>query len=263
MAGLFHRWRHPQRSYLICGIARSGSNLLSDGLRETGRAGRPNQFFLPAFEDYFRGRHQLAADIPFAAYVQRMIKDTSTSNEVFGFKLMGWYLRDFLARMRHTGAFSQEETSDTEMLSNAFPRLRFIEIIRREKLRQAISKARALQTGLWKVQPGRTGSGPIEFDGDLITRCLGEAETEEKIWSEFFSRNALQPFRVEYEELCQNYERTIRGILDFLQIKLPRGKINQPVTVRQTDATSEEWEQRYLAANATTPCRHAPESNLT
>jgi LPS sulfotransferase NodH len=249
MAGLFHRWRHPRRCYLICGIARSGSNLLSDGLRETGRAGRPNQFFLPAFEDYFRGRHQLDAEIPFAAYVQRMIKGTSTANEVFGFKLMGWYLHDFLARLRDTGAFSRRETSDLEMLRNAFPRLRFIQIARREKLRQAISKARAIQSGLWKVQPGRTGSGQAQFDRDLITRCLQEAEEEENVWSGFFRRIALQPFRVEYEELCQHYETTIRGVLGFLQIALPGGKRIKPVTVRQADAVSGEWEQRYLAAN--------------
>ena len=247
MPGLFHRWRHPRRCYLICGIARSGSNLLSDGLRETGRAGRPNQFFLPAFEDYFRQRHQLEADIPFAAYVERMIKGTSTSNEVFGFKLMGWYLEDFLNRLRQTGAFSQGESSDLEMLRNAFPRLRFIQITRRAKLRQAISKARAMQSGLWKVQPGRSESGPAEFDRDLITRCLQEAEEEENIWRWFFDRIGLQPFRIEYEELCQDYERTIRAVLDFLEIAWPRGKTVQPVTVRQTDAISEEWEQRYLA----------------
>jgi LPS sulfotransferase NodH len=250
MAGLFHRWRHPRRCYLICGIARSGSNLLSDGLRETGRAGRPNQFFLPGFEDYFRNRHQLAADIPFADYLEKMIEGTATSNEVFGFKLMGWYLQDFLARLRGTAAFGNTGASDLEILRTAFPRLRFIQITRRAKLRQAISKARAIQTGLWKALPGRTGSEQVEFDRDLITHCLKEAEDEENTWSGFFGQIGLEPFRVEYEELCQHYEPTIRAVLDYLQIRWPRGKTIQPVTVRQADAVSADWEQRYLAPTA-------------
>lgn len=187
-------------------------------------------------------------DIPFPDYVQRMIKSTATSNEVFGLKLMGWYLHDFLARLRRTGVFSQADTSDFAMLQNAFPRLRFIQITRRAKLRQAISKARAAQSGLWKVQPGRSESGQLQFDRDLITRSLAEAEEEEKIWKEFFRGIGVQPFQVEYEELSRHYEETIRAVLDFLALTWPRGMTIQPVTVRQTDAISAEWEQRYLSA---------------
>ena len=217
MSGLFHHWRHPRRCYLICGIPRSGSNLLSDGLRDTGRAGRPNQFFLPPLESQFRTAHYFDAETNFADYVRGIVEKTVTSNEVFGFKLMGWYLNDFLARLRETGAFGGAESSDLEILRNAFPRLRFIQITRREKLRQAISKARAVQTGLWKVQEGKTEGAEPQFDQPLITRCLKEAEEEESIWSAFFARIGLQPFCVEYEGLCQNYEVTIRGVLDFLE----------------------------------------------
>jgi LPS sulfotransferase NodH len=227
-------------------VARSGSNLLSDGLRETGRAGRPNQFFLPAFENYFQDRQGLDRAIPFADYVQAIVRGTSTSNEVFGFKLMAWYLGDFLARLRQTGVFGKSDTNDLALLQDAFPRLGFIHIARRDKLRQAISKARAVQTGLWKVQPGREEAALAEFDRELIDRSLREAEEEERIWQEFFAANNLQPFRVEYEELCANYEATVRAVLQFLQISLPRRKrISQPVTKRQSDAISAEWERRY------------------
>jgi LPS sulfotransferase NodH len=250
MRGLLHHWRHPRRCYVICGIARSGSNLLSDGLRETGRAGRPNQFFLPSFEGFFRERQNLSDEISFADYVRAVIDGTSTSNEIFGFKLMAWYLHDFLARLRATGAFGGAETSDLALLNNAFPSLRFIQISRRDKVRQAISKARAVQTGLWKVQPGRTEEAPHEFDRELITRSLREAEEEERMWREFFQRHNIEPFRVEYEQLCANYEATIRDVLAFLDIRLPRGKKIKPVTQRQSDAVSLEWEQRYLATNS-------------
>jgi trehalose 2-sulfotransferase len=251
MAELFHHWRHPRRCYLICGIARSGSNLLSDGLRDTGRAGRPNQFFLPSAESQFRTAHSFAAEVDFADYVRGIVEKTATSNEVFGFKLMGWYLDDFLARLRQTEAFGAPGESDLAMLCHAFPRLRFIQITRRDKLRQAISKARAAQTDLWKVQEGREAVTAPRFDRALIVRCLEETEWEEKIWSQFFARIGQEPYRVEYEGLCANHAAVIGGILNFLEIKLPRRKrISPPATVRQGDALSIEWEERYLAGDA-------------
>ena len=248
MGGLFHHWRHPRRCYLICATARSGSNLLSDGLRDTGRAGRPNQFFLPSSEGQFRAAHHFAADLSFADYVRGIVEKSATSNEVFGFKLMGWYLNDFLARLRQGGVFGGAEKSDLEVLRNAFPRLRFIQITRREKLLRALSKARAIQTGLWKVQEGNAAIAEPQFDRTLIAHCLKELEEQERIWTTFFARIGLEPFRVEYEELCQNYEATLRAVLDFLKISLPRRTtIRPPATIRQSDALTAEWEQRYRA----------------
>ena len=251
MSGLFHHWRHPRRCYLICGIARSGSNLLSDGLRDTGRAGRPNQFFLRSSESQFRAAHYFNEDMPFADYVRGIVEKSATSNEVFGFKLMAWYLNDFLKRLRETGEFGGPGESDLEMLCAAFPRLRFLQITRRDKLRQAISKARALQTGLWKVQDGKSQVAEPNYDRALIARCLAEAEAEEAIWRAFFDRIDRQPFRVEYEELCQNHAAVIHAVLDFLEIRLPRRiRIGQPATIRQSDALSDEWERQYRASEA-------------
>lgn len=247
MPGLFHRWRHPRRCYVVSAIARSGSNLLTDGLTSTRRAGRPNQFFWPPFEDHFRSRNGLRADIPFADYVRAIVRQTSTSNAVFGFKLMAWYLDEFLARLRATSAFGEIHDTDLALLQNAFPRLRFIQIARRNKLRQAISKARALQSGLWKVLPNKTDSGEAVFDRGLIARCLKEAEAGEKTWSEFFERVEVKPFQVEYEQLCADYEGVLRSVLDFLRIAWPRSATLAPVTQRQSDAISAEWERRYLA----------------
>lgn len=248
MAGLLHHWRHPRRCYLICGVARSGSNLLSDGLRDTGRAGRPNQFFLPSSETQFRAAHHFAADAKFADYVRGIVAKSATSNEVFGFKLMGWYLHDVLIRLRQTGEFGGPGEPDLEMLNAAFPQLRFLQITRRDKLRQAISKARAAQTGLWKVQESKSKVAEPQYDRALIARSLVEAEEEEKIWSAFFARIDCQPFLVEYEDLCQNHAAVIRAVLDFLEIKLPRRiRIGQPTTIRQSDALSDEWERQYRA----------------
>jgi LPS sulfotransferase NodH len=247
MGGLFHNLRHPRRCYVVCAIPRSGSNLLTDGLHATRRAGRPKQFFLRKTEPEFAATHDLDLSTGFAAYIRDIARLTATSNEVFGFKLMSWYLDDFLGRLRETGEFGGPETSDLQLLRNAFPRLQFVHVVRRHKLRQALSKARAAQTGLWKVQEGKTVRQKPQFDAGLIEQCLKDGEQQEQSWECFFKRIGVEPFRIEYEKLCENYGATIHAVLDLLQISLRRGaRIGPPVTVRQADDLSRAWEERFL-----------------
>jgi len=248
MGGLFHKLRHPLRCYLVCTIPRSGSNLLTDGLRATNRAGVPKQFFLPKFETRYGVELGLDPLTDYPGYVRGIVNAKTTANEVFGFKLMSWYLHNFLARLRDTRAFGDATVDDLTLLRNAFPRLQFVHILRRHKLRQALSTARALQTGLWKVQKGKTTLREPQFDAELIEQSLREAERQEKMWQDFFQRIGIRPFEVEYEKLCQDYEGTIHRVLDLLQISLPRGvRIGHPVTIRQADEISRMWEERFLA----------------
>jgi len=251
MGGLFHKLRHPRRCYVVCTIPRSGSNLLTDGLRDTRRAGMPKQFFLPKGESRYAAGLGLDPTVDYAAYVRGVVNSKTTHNEVFGFKLMSWYLDDFLKRLRETHGFGNSAMSDLELLRNAFPRLSFVRIVRRHKLRQALSTARALQTGLWKVQEGKTTLREPEFDPDLIEQSLHEAERQERIWDDFFQRIGVKPFQIEYEKLCQDYEGTIRAVLNFLRIKLPSDmRVGPPVTTRQADEISRMWEERFLAERA-------------
>src|SRR6266550_1337234 len=218
MGGLFHKLRHQRRCYVVCTIPRSGSNLLTDGLRATRHAGMPKQFFLPKFETRYGVELGLDPVADYPGYVRAIVNTKTTANEVFGFKLMSWYLDNFLTGLRDTRAFGDATTDDLTLLRNAFPRLRFVHILRRHKLRQALSTARALQTGLWKVQKGKTTLREPQFDAELIEQSLREAQRQEKIWQYFF------------------------------QISLPRGmRIGNPVTIRQADEISQMWEERFLA----------------
>ena len=220
--------------------------MLTDGLRDTRRAGMPKQFFLPKAESRYGTELGIDPVTDYAAYVRAIVETKITRNEVFGFKLMSWYLDDFLARLRTAHGFGN--SNDLELLDSAFPRLRFIRIVRRHKLRQALSTARALQTGLWKVKEGKTPMREPEFDPDLIEQSLHEAERQDRLWDNFFRRIGIKPFEVEYEKLCQDYETTIRAVLDFLSIKLPPGEcVGPPVTTRQADEISRLWEERFIA----------------
>src|SRR5256886_6830827 len=168
MGGLLHKLRHPRRCYVVCTIPRSGSNLLTDGLRDTRRAGMPKQFFLPKDESRYAAELGLNAVADYAAYVRGIVNGKRTHNEVFGFKLMSWYLDVFLARLREAHAFGNSSTSDLDLLRTAFPRLLFVRIVRCHKLRQALSTARALPTGTLEKEEGEKNLRETEVDSGFI-----------------------------------------------------------------------------------------------
>jgi LPS sulfotransferase NodH len=108
------------------------------------------------------------------------------------------------------------------------------------------------------VQRGKSILREPEFDPDLIEQSLHEAERQEKIWDDFFRRIEIKPFKVEYENLCQDYETTIRAVLNFLGIRLPtNARVGPPVTTRQADEISRIWEERFLAER---PSAYSPAS---
>jgi LPS sulfotransferase NodH len=55
---------------------------------------------------------------------------------------------------------------------------------------------------------------------------------------------------VVYEELVADYESTVRGVLGFLGVTSQQTVIPQPRSLKQSDAISEEWEERYRKLSA-------------
>ena len=234
---------------VVCAIPRCGSNLLTDGLHATRRAGVPKQFFLAKFESRYGADHGLGSHPRLRSCTcAASSRAKTTSNEVFGFKLMSWYLDDFLLRLRGARVFGEAGTGDLDLLQNAFPRLRFVHVVRRHKLRQALSTARALQTGLWKIQKGKTPLREPQFDPELIEQCLQRGRAARKAMAKFFSDGSASiPSVSNTKDYAKIMQATIRAVLDFLQISLPRNaRIGPARTVRQADEISRIWEERFL-----------------
>jgi trehalose 2-sulfotransferase len=245
MFGLLHHFFHPTNCYALCAVARSGAHLLSAGLRATHMAGRPLQYFHQHLAAKYAARYGFDSE-HFAQYVRGIVSAAATPNAVFGFRMEAWDLDRFVGQLRDSREFGDAEADEIDLLRSAFPRLRCIQLTREDKLRQAISKARAMQTDLWVVRGQESGAGSPEFDPDLIAHCLLSARRSEEMWAEFFQRNAIEPLAITYEELCTEYPATVRRVLDFLHIRPPRHfALGPPQTVRQADAITEEWVERW------------------
>lgn len=248
MFGLLQHIFHPTQCYALCAVARSGAHLLSGALQATHLAGRPLQYFHERLAHKYAARYGLDASRDFAQYLRGLLASAATSNGVFGFRIEPWDVQPLVERLRETEEFGASDLAEKALLQAAFPRLRCIQLTREDKLRQAISRARAMQTNLWVPGKEHNITGQAEFDPELISQCLASAARAEELWTDFFVRNHIHPLAITYEELCSDYADTVSRVFDFLHIRPPRRlDLRSPRTVRQADGVTEQWVARYRA----------------
>ncbi len=231
----------PAISYLICATHRSGSTLLCEALRNTGLAGRPDEYF---WRDNEINWSQVWGTASFADYLAYIFGEMTTPNGVFGAKIMGGHLPRFIRRLQTLPEANGLDGSPA--LTAVFPNLHFITITRRNKVRQAISLYRAVQTQQWAVYAPAAQPAFPAYNRAAISHWQQEILRQESGWQRFFNQYGVQPYTVVYEELVQAYETTARNILRFLGV-MPADPIQfGPRHLRrQADELTDQWEHRF------------------
>jgi trehalose 2-sulfotransferase len=270
----------PERSYLVCATPRSGSTLLCDLLDQTGIAGHPEEYFealrhsgVPRKpHEYFDAeRHaniieRLAfrelpdgVDRPanplwepdsYDRYLRWALDQGTTPNGVFGAKLMWGYLGDFATLLR--GIVGNAGRTVPELLAATFPNLRYVQITRKDKVRQAVSLWKAVQTQAWRAKDDGAPAVEPTFSFRAINFLVRLLTAHDASWDAYFLGLGITPLKVTYEELAEAPERVVRRVLDHLDIAVPGAlDLCAPALKVQADARSEEWVRRvneHLAA---------------
>jgi trehalose 2-sulfotransferase len=268
----------PRRSYLVCATPRSGSTLLCRSLERTGVAGRPREYFEALKEtgvprrprEYFWGLRspevfrllppeseldRRSEQAPtwnrddYARHLEASLRAGTTPNGVFGAKLMWSYFGDFMELMRGIPRFGG--MGDGSLLNAAFPGVRFVFISRSDKVRQAVSLWRALQTWVWRDERQRPGDARAPdhrslYSFDAIDHLLDQLRRHEDAWRGFFFRIGQRPLSLLYEDIAGDLAGSVGRVLDELDVERPRElEPSQPLS-RQSDELSESWVQSYL-----------------
>jgi len=269
----------PERCYLVCATQRSGSTLLCETLDATGVAGRPREYFEELKEtgvprrprEYFWGlrspevirllpqESQLDREAEtrptwsrddYSEHFNAALRTGTTPNGVFAAKLMWSYFPDFLELMRGIPRFAG--MGDGSLLNTAFPNLRYVFISRSDKVRQAVSLWRALQTWVWRNATGAPASEPpperrAVYSFDAIDHLLDQLRRHEDAWRGFFFRIGQRPLPLVYEEVAGDPDAAAARVLDALGVTAERRPERPQRTIsRQSDELSESWVQSYL-----------------
>jgi trehalose 2-sulfotransferase len=224
----------PHASYLVCSIPRSGSSLLCGLLADTGLAGAPAEFFHPDKMDALKEHWGVEG---LGDYLRELLARKTSPNGVFGTKA-------------HWAQY-QPQFGECDPRT-VFPGLRLVFITRRDRVRQAVSWVRALQTLKWDTEDNPPVERPEVFDQEHITQKLGRIDREEQMWESLFARHGIEPQRVVYEDFVDAQVATVRAVLEELGVDAPADlHLPSPVLDRQADERSDEWVERYLAEAST------------
>ena len=230
----------PQSSYFVCGTPRSGSWLLCGLLAGTGIAGRPHEYFWRDTEEAARRAWGVTS---FSDYLQSVLAAGTGANGVFGAKLMWAYVTDFVGKLRRlAGATS---AGDRELFEQFFPRPRFVWVRRDDVVAQAVSWARAIQTGYWHHWDTAGPKAEPRFDFDQIDALVREAGAHDAEWRRWFAENRISPLELRFEDLVEDQAIMTRQVLAFLELDLSGDSLVAAQTVRSGDALNAEWAARY------------------
>jgi len=211
--------------FAICTAPRSGSNFLSQLLSSTGQLGRPLEYFNAPGR-----RHFDDPDYPDdrGMQIDRILTMGATPNGIYGLKIFA-----------HQHDWIEGDTKWTSVL----PNLQFIFLRRRDMLGQAISWARALQTGQYRH--GQMPTGEAGFDGEAILARLRAIVTEYARWELYFARNEIAPLRLVYEEVIDAPQQAIDRVAGLFNLPHVHADTRQIGVLVQRDEVTECWRQRF------------------
>jgi trehalose 2-sulfotransferase len=192
-----------KRFYCICFSIRSGSTLLCDDLTQW-QVGAPTEWFHVG--DPFLAEVHLPDHL--VALAQTLPLDC------FGFKISWDQAYELTRLLREDG--DQSVRFD---LRTVFPDLRYIHVVRRDKIGQAISQWRAQLSGTWHVPVGTDASpGYPEYDFEAIKPHLQQTLAEDWLWQSHFEQAGIQPLTITYEDYVNDRVGHLNRIVDFLGV---------------------------------------------
>ncbi|MGD0810777.1 MAG: Stf0 family sulfotransferase [Acidimicrobiales bacterium] len=242
-------------SYLICATPRTGSTLLCGLLGDTGIAGKPESYFrLPDERSYAESWSvPVGSDGPldYRQYIRAVIAAGSTTNGVFAARVMWGTMEEVVTKLR--AAYHHPLGTDLEVLSHVLGRTRFVHLQRGDVLAQAVSWARAEQTGYWQCEDRTAPGRPPRFDLNEVDGCIRTINAHNAAWRDWFGSSAIAPLVVTYEDLVADMARTAAAVLGFVGLELPVDQVVAPRTRRQADELNQEWASRYRSLRPAEP----------
>ena len=222
----------PAVRYAILSTPRVGSTLLSLSLCNIEGLGTPLEYLNPIFARPLARQWGVGGDV--RTYLATMLRMRTSRQGYFGLKA---HARQAIGNREMASALSVID----------FDRFVFIRLSRQDKVAQAVSLARAQQTGRWSAAYDAK-TGPARYDRALIDDALGDIEKQEAAWQTYLA--ALEHPRVldiTYEDLAGDYHATMSRVLMALDRKAPCN-LEQPTQPHESAAKA-EWAARYRSGD--------------
>jgi LPS sulfotransferase NodH len=227
----------------LCTTPRCGSHFLGHQMYAMGAFGYPLEYLNPGNWQVWEQRAGSLDTLDF-------IKSVRTGpNGLFSVKL----------HHEHLQAFLKQEQAPLEY--------KFIHLCRRDLTKQAISFARAQQTGAWISDMPEVA--PAHYDWALIAEKVDAISRGNADWQSFLRSVGIKPLQLFYEDIVADLPGTISQIGDYLEVDISTLENEQSAfrPKRQKKTSNDGWLERFesdsrsaLAAGRTIPGASTPAS---
>ena len=237
----------PKRSYTIWFSQRTGSTLLCKALEATGVAGKPGEWlYAPNTSDFL----QFYGMKTYTQLQEKLWDLGSTPNGVCGLKFSFYQplFNNILSLFENFPGCEQNTLTGLDLWEGVFPNTKHFFMMRRNKVRLAVSWWKAIKTQEWHREKGQA---PVHADlsdaysFEAIRHLLLECSMREAGLQEFFSKAGIIPTTLVYEDFILSYDQTIRNMLEILEVTPTNLVIDPPPNERLSDEVSEEWADRF------------------
>ena len=218
----------PSRFYAIATTQRSGSSFMACKLWETGVMGAPQEYF-NFNETMITLISRLGVD-SLHNYVDKLLKIRTSSNGVFGMKIFPEHLQFILLG----GIYP------------FFPDMRYVFLTRKDIVAQAVSYAKAVQTGEWSSHT--EAQAEAKYDYIIIGTCVNKIMQGNAFWNNFFRKNNINPIHITYEDIVTDHDTVTKKIMGALEIAPDESALLEiPSISKQTDNINLQWKEKFCS----------------
>lgn len=221
----------PRSFIVIASTYRSGSSFLSSMMWRCGCFGAPWEYFNYERDMEYMQIRLHAENVD--DYLVKLMKCRTSANGVFSVKAHFHHFENVLAKSRIATGLARKSG--------------YLYIDRTNKIQQAVSLARAIQSNAWMslVTARRT---PLFYSFDFIKACYEELQVQAAGWHRWFETQGVTPFVIRYEEFVASPKEWLRQIAEHFGIAFDEtAEIAVAVPERQADALNDEWVERFRA----------------
>ena len=202
----------PLLSYAILTTPRSGSTYLCDLLDSTNIAGHPSEHLRLAAQELSR-----YCNFNYLSLLDHLKQYRTTDNRVFGTKIISHFLFEL-----------KQSKPDFRQIFRSIDK--FILLVRKDKLAQAVSLEIAQQTEIWHLRDRassidyRSKLENIKIDNTLLNNIEKKYDfinRQEARLRKILSNNKIEPLEVVYEDILEDTQLQIERIIDFIGIAKP------------------------------------------
>jgi len=231
--------------YVICATPRSGSNLLCDLLRNTRICGKNNSDRLI----YSLFKHVDWNKTDLKKFIKEIFNSSSTLNKVAGFKILSPQLDSFVFELKKSEKYRKLTINNITMY---FPsNTKYIYLYRKDILKQSISYLKCVQTNIWSSKNEKKKDPKRHFfDLEKVINYKYRFKTYNWQWRKFFEINNIEPLKLEYMEVINDFRGTVIKTLKHLGIQMSLNNlIVKTDFLKQSDELNELFVKKYKEIN--------------